>query len=222
MTESASAYFKAALGGSFDVTRKPPTEVWHQICVCGHPGNKHSPAAGGNYPPEKVPKDTPKVVYALELCYGQPKARSGSESIFERVGKSDDGRARLRLIPTCPCDEFRPVLEVRDPRFRFYQRRPTTESRSGIRDYDPHRHALMVGLRATRTSVSKMKTVKLAAAEGKSKEQIEELINDTFNSRVRTLDTWRCMAPDCDATDGVLPVYDENDRSELRCSEHRP
>lgn len=224
MTRSISElldYAKSVSGPVQKHTDEPAP--WRQVCVCGHPARKHSVSVGGTM----VPRDDLRLKrFVFDGCRGPTRSRNADDQDMEIPrDQSDDGRAVMRLRPTCPCTEFRPVLEGRDLKFRFSIKLPTTTPRSGVRDRNPMRHPLMTGIRGTETAARKKVIPGYDPKNPPAEIEPEILmeIREWVDNHLRFMDTWKCMKGGCTETEGVFPYYvDDTDRSELRCVAHRP
>lgn len=205
-----------------DLGRGEPTDRtdrirWVEVCVCGHLVTAHAPGIGGEHPLEE-PRDVTashklfREIQAMDGCDGAMPNKS-----FERFTKSVetiDGAlvSTIRINATCPCTQNRPVAAVDRPHRYFNQKRPADWK-------DPHKHPFMVGLRAYRTRIGKLKR---AVAEG------DEWADAEFDRRFQWLTGKRvCGISACTTTDDVWPVFVDTEtgrvpeRSELRCAQHR-
>jgi len=206
---------KDALGDDyFDRERQPYTKHrWFEICVCGHLDKYHSPSIGGGYvlkeshPMRQGPRTDPDgwtARYLFHGCVGAVAARG-----LEATTLAIDHEARTStetLLPTCPCEEFRPIAKVDRPNRYFNQRIPLSDRLSLAT------HPFTVGVRAFTTHLSRRRAALSDPAWATAE----------FARRFVWLDGKRvCGISKCTETDGVFPVFVHEDRSELRCPKHR-
>jgi hypothetical protein len=179
---------------------------WQPLCVCGHLTKYHSPTVGGEYvlptthsPANRAASYTTVVVF--NGCKGPIALRN-----FETETIDTDHETMVTtqtLVPTCPCDEFREVAKVDRPNRFFNQRLPDDRK-------DANRHPFLIGLRAFSKHLAKRKAAQTDA----------EWATAEFDRRFE----WTariCGISKCRETDGVLPTFVTDDRSELRCPKHR-
>ena len=205
---------RSTLGDDFfdrpSATSRTVMANWNELCLCGHIARYHSADIGGEY---RVPDDEAAVIRGetwtkavlFHGCRGALATRD-----FETETTVADREAMtvtMTVVPTCPCEELRPVAKVDRPNRYFNQRMPADRS-------DVNRHPFLIGLRAFMTHLSKRRAAladpSWAAAE--------------FDRRFVWIEDARvCSISRCKETDGVLPAFvtDGSDRSELRCPKHR-
>jgi len=189
-----------------------PKHRWYELCTCGHLGKHHSPTVGGSYRiKEPYPKHmgggkTATITTVFDGCVGAARTPRTDAIVTESIDR-EAGTMVERIITTCPCVKFQPIVSVDRPNQFFCQRIP----RGGDRE-DPLRHPFVIGIRAFRTYLSKRKD---AIAD-------PDWVTAEFDRRFTWLDgARRCGLSKCTTTDGVWPVYVDGDRSELRCAQHR-
>jgi hypothetical protein len=198
--------------GHAESTQRADRSRWVEVCVCGHLKTAHGPGNGGDYPYPEVEESTARGkptrrITRLDGCCGAMRPR-WLDQWSDDPATVDGVLVVTRTITvTCPCTTFRPVLRADRP-FRFFnQRRPTGADRA-----DPARHPLVVGLRAYRRRLGKLKRAQVS-------EVGEAWANEEFDRRVQ----WTArVCSECKTTDDVWPVFvNADDRSELRCPAHR-
>jgi hypothetical protein len=175
--------------------------------VCGHISRHHGVGNGGTYEPPTV--EPPKLggvtwtwVTVLDGCAGAVKSKGADQW----VDSADRERAVMTrtMVRTCPCRDFRPVVNIDRPGRYFCQRVTNLK--------DPTRHPMMLGIKAYGTHLSKRR----AALTDPTWPAAE------FDRRFVWIDGARvCSIANCKTTDDVWPVFVHDDRSELRCSTHR-
>jgi len=182
---------------------------WAALCVCGHQAGYHSPTVGGTYRlPEtasmQLRGETWTTVHLFHGCVGALPTR-GTET-ESSVANRDSMTVTRSIIPTCPCEELRPVANVDRPNRYFNQRMPADRNDRG-------RHPFMLGIRAFTTHLTRRR----AALADPSWPAAE------FDRRFTWIDGARvCGISKCKETDDVWPMFvDVDGRSELRCPKHR-
>ena len=200
-------------------------EAWHEICVCGHRQDRHTTDIGGEIRHRKEYRGQRSILVEQSSgCLGQARPRGFEDISVEVLPPETEGELPRKVTTyrmTCVCAEFRPVLRVFDPRFKFNQR-PAGRLPNGRRNPDPTQHALVKGIRAMHSKHLGMKHIKNADVSDDEKERMAQRLTD---DRVQWIEAnRRCAAEHCKAQGaGVWPAYvDDRDRSELRCAEHRP
>ena len=181
---------------------------WRELCVCGHLDRYHSESTGGAYQlPATVTKtrlgEQVTVSYAFVGCVGAVMPRGMDDIAWtnDRETHTDVGR----IVPTCPCEEFRPVAKVDRPNRMFNQRMP--KDRESM-----ERHPFQVGVRALITFLNG----RVAA------ETDPDWVDQELDRRFLWIDGRRvCGMSRCKETDDVWPVFVDGERSELRCGPHR-
>jgi hypothetical protein len=191
-----------ALVGVEQPRQRPVSSNWQELCICGHLSRYHAQTVGGTAPahPEGLPS---AASYVFHGCIGELPPKG---TVRREVKTQKDGTPLIREMPTCPCEEFRPVARVDRPSRYFNQKRPIDRSDLG-------RHPFLLGMRAYRTRLLKVKAV-----DGDTDKRDAE-----FDRRFAWLDGKRvCSLSKCTATEDVWPVFvDDRDHSELRCPRHR-
>lgn len=202
--------------GRGDATERTDRIRWVQVCVCGHLSTAHSPSIGGDFPLPTEPREFTaggapiREIQTMDGCAGEMPNKA-----FERFTKTTETvddvlLSTVTVNATCPCPEMRAIAMVDRPHRYFNQKRPADRA-------DPARHPFMVGLRAYRTRIGKLKRANpLDHGDGEAWADAE------FDRRFQWLTGKRvCGISACKVTDDVWPVFVHDDRSELRCAKHR-
>jgi hypothetical protein len=154
---------------------------WVAICVCGHPRWAHPASQGGE-------RDFAALNILVEGCVGPSPGRGRKP----RMQPLDESTGTMLQLATCPCREWRPVLELDRPRSPIFW--PTVGETPG----------LIVTLRAFRTSQQR---------HGAGDSEAEARLRWLPDARV----CGRCGTNGSD----VWPCYVDDERTtEMRCSEH--
>ena len=202
---------KRNFGQDFFTPTSERTEYhnWHEVCVCGHIDRYHAETVGGTYelPPVLTRSMGGEEVTQTTVFAGCNGAMPGRG--FESQTYTPDREKHtllITIVPTCPCEKFRAVARIDRPNRYFNQRLPRDRS-------ERSRHPFVVGIRAFSTHLSKRKAA-LADPDWATAE---------FDRRFTWLPDARvCSLSKCNATADVWPVFvDADDRSELRCPQHR-
>lgn len=190
-----------------------PAHSWAELCPCGHTDRYHSPSIGGTYQlRDPYTKRVGGVDYVITTvlagCVGAPRPKNAPT--LEQIPHPESKTGTDRVVPSCPCDEFRPVAKIDKPNRLFNQRMPLNRT-------DPVRHPFLVGCRALGTHLSRRKDADPDRGGDPAWATAE------FDKRLVWLDGARvCGLSKCTATgDGVWPVFIDGVRSELRCAAHR-
>lgn len=198
---SVSAELIALVGVEQPRERTVPSN-WQELCTCGHLRRYHAQSVGGTAPehPEGVPSAVP---YVFHGCIGELPPKG---TVRRAIEPQKDGPPLMREVPTCPCTAHRPVALVDRPSRYFNQKRPIDRSDLG-------RHPFLLGMRAYRTRLLKVKAV-----DGDTDKRDAE-----FDRRFTWMDGARiCSIVNCKATEDVWPCFiNDDDVSELRCPKHR-
>lgn len=242
MTSSTAAELDALLEQRFDpkIEVDPDSDKWEEICACGHLRSEHSSLIGGTFREgneefgwTEVPRTTRgrriTQVVTMRRCKGQTRTRGKDPLIVTVKDDPEDPERKIsetEILSTCECPTYRAVAEVYAPRAKWRQKHPPRVAH-GQRDRDPAKHAFARGMKAMRTGVEKLNVVKNARLEG---EELRMHVQRVLDSRFRWIDR-RCWVKGCKATANVWPAYtwdpaehsgEPDDRSEMRCPEHRP
>ena len=201
--DSVSAELAALVGVESTASERPEIHNWREICCCGHLVHYHCVSTGGTAPerPSGLPAAIP---YVFHGCIGELPPKGTIRRAIDPPGRRPG--ADLARWPTCPCTEHRPVARVDRPSRFFNQKRPANRE-------DFTRHPFLTGMRAYRTRIGRIKAI-----DGDIAKRDAE-----FDRRFEWLDGKRmCARGKCTETADVWPVFvDADDRSELRCPQHR-
>jgi len=205
--------FRASFGETA-LDRPPdrqPTNVWNDLCCCGHLARYHDPSIGGIFPLKEPYEQSiggaPVLITTLmDGCVGALRARGFQERTVEQIDRAARTQVE-RINVTCPCAEFRKVAEVDRPNRYFNQRMPMALN-------DPLRHPFSVGIRAFRTHLSRRRM----ALSDPTWAEAEFDRRFLWDEDARVCGISKCT----NMGDGVWPQFVRDDgTTELRCAAHR-